>query len=237
MENQTPSLHVTFYNETVLNKKKTAVAGRPIHDDAEYVKIKFPGDNKRVHGAPASECAINHPETGLPWSYKERFPRQYEAFKNEQEYIGEGTPLSEVTFLTKAQVKDYCSLNVHTVETLASLDGTALTSLGMGGREQKNKAIAYLERAEGVATDNKLAEINEALMARIEALEKGLADASETTSVIDGGSVSPFETWDDEQIKTYIQETSGERPKGNPNHKTLVTRADALNKATEEEAA
>ncbi len=234
MENQTPSLHVTFFNESVLDKQQTAQAGRPIHKDVEMVQIKFPGDNKRVHVAPAKECALNHPETGLPWTYKERFPRQYEAFRAEREYIGEGTPLSEVTFLTKAQVKDYRSLNIHTVETLASVEGAALTSLGMGGREQKNKAIAYLKRAEGVATDAKLQALNEELQARIEALEAGQKKQAE---VVEEASTSPFETWDIEQIKTYIQEATGERPKGNPSKKTLLARADELNKMAEEEAA
>jgi hypothetical protein len=49
------------------------------------------------------------------------------------------------------------ALGVNTVEQLASLDGTPLKQLGMGGREMKNQAQAYLDNAAGSADVTNLA--------------------------------------------------------------------------------
>ena len=40
---------------------------------------------------------------------------------------------------------------------------------------------------------------------------------------------SPFEAWDDEDIKNWIKDQTGSRPLGNPAHKTLVAQADKIN--------
>ncbi|ESX44281.1 hypothetical protein X764_03720 [Mesorhizobium sp. LSHC440A00] len=61
------------------------------------------------------------------------------------------------------------ALGVHTVEQLASLDGTPLKQLGMGGRELKNQAQAYLDNAAGSADIVNLA-------AQVAALTQQLAD-------------------------------------------------------------
>lgn len=233
MSDDNPNLHVEFFNEPVLNKRKTAEAGRPIHDDVEHERIKFPGDTKRIHVAPAHEAAINHPETGQPWTYADRFPQHYEAFKSNQEYLGEGTAISELSFLSKSQVLNLKSQNVHTVETLAEVDGAQLNALGMGAREWKTKAIAYLERARGFAADNQLLEENKALTARIAALE---AAASQPVTTPESAS-SPFEDWEDEDIKAWMKDNGGRIPPGTSNHATLVSKADELNKSLAEQAA
>jgi hypothetical protein len=40
---------------------------------------------------------------------------------------------------------------------------------------------------------------------------------------------SPFQDWEAEDLKNWIAEAQGSRPKGNPNHETLVRMADELN--------
>jgi len=223
MSEDNPRLHVTFYTEPVEDKIASEEAGHPVFRDQELVKIKFPADTKRVHVAPADECALRHPETGQPWSYKERFPKHYEAFKSQQEYHGAGTPLSEATFLSKAQVLNLQAKNIYDIETLADMDGAGLKALGMGSRNWKNQAMAYRDRASEAALDNKLMAENQKLLERIEALEAGNQTAPTT------GKKSPFEDWADEDIKVWIKEAAGALPKGQPGHKFLVKRADEIN--------
>ena len=62
-----------------------------------------------------------------------------------------GTPLSELTFLSQGKRLELKALNIHTAEALASLDGGPLKMLGIGGREMKNQAAAYLAKAAGNA--------------------------------------------------------------------------------------
>lgn len=227
MESEAPLLHVEFFTEPHFNQRLTDEAGHAVYEDLEYVRIKFPGDSKRVHVARADECAINHPETGSPWSYMDRFPAHYQAFKDNAEYAGPGTPLSELPFLSKAQVKTMQGQNVHTVETLVALDGSALETLGMGAQGWKQKAQAYLDRAANAAVDNHLMQENAELKERLQRLEAMMADGA--GEQLNSASPSPFQDWDVEQIKTWIKEATGSRPNGNPKHETLVAMADKIN--------
>jgi hypothetical protein len=231
----TPHLHIEFFAEAVQNKARSALEGRPIFEDKEFIRIRFRGDRNRVLVAPANEGAIRHPETNLPWSYKDRFPKHYAAFKAGQAYRGEGTPISELPFLTEAKRAELRALNIHTAESLAGLEGTPLTRLGMGGREMKNQAEAYLAHAASSATDTRFAAENAELRSQIAALQAQFAELAKAQSQPEP-AVSPFQAWDDATLKSWIGEKTGTKPKGNPSHATLVGMADEIN-ATATEAA
>jgi hypothetical protein len=65
--------------------------------------------------------------------------------------------------------------NVHTVEQLANVADGNLTNLGMGARDLREKAIAFLKSAEGSAGVLAVqGQLNEA-MKQIEALKNQLA--------------------------------------------------------------
>ncbi len=84
-------------------------------------------------------------------SYAEAYPEQYRKFKASEQQTVAGTPLSEAPFLTEGKRRELRALNIHSIEALAALDGQNLKTLGMGGRELKNQAVAYLEKAQGSA--------------------------------------------------------------------------------------
>lgn len=130
-------LFVVFFNGAVLNDTKTLEAGRPIHDDVEMVKIIIPGQRDSV-------VAYATPD------YQQRFPKQWAQFKNNKEQIGSGTPLSELTWMTAAQVADLKAMNVHTVEQLAGISDAQAHSF-MGFHALKQRAETYLEAARGNA--------------------------------------------------------------------------------------
>ena len=235
-----PHLHVEFYTDAIENKRKTIDSGRPIFEDVEMVRVKIAGDPKNTFVGPANaECGRDR-ETGEKITYKDRFPEHYRFFADHKGAAVIGTPLTEVPWLTASKAQELKALNIMTVEALAQLDGTLLQRIGIGARELKNQATAWLDKAEGSKVQAHFAaelsardEVIEQLKRDIAALQSGQPvepDEETEPEAEDGlGEDSPFAAWDDEDIKNWIKDNSGARPAGNPGHKTLVAKADALN--------
>lgn len=165
-------LYVQFFKGAVQDKAKSLEEGRPVFTDIEMVKIMVPGDKGNVIERQVRE------------QDKQRFPRQYAAFKNqEQEYI-EGTPLEKWNYLSEAQVLELRHFNVRTVEQLAEMsDGNAQNFVGINKLRQaaqqyvdaakEGAPVAQLQ-AELEKRDSRIAEQDETiqnLLGRIEALE------------------------------------------------------------------
>jgi regulator of replication initiation timing len=114
---------------------------------------------------------------------------------------------------------------------LAQLEGTPLTRLGMGGREMKNQAEAYLKRAKEGALDAKLAAQNAALQAEIEKMREQLANVIERQpkpAAPQEEEPAPREivdmSYDD--LRAFIKEKTGTAVKGRPAKTTLVAMAE-----------
>lgn len=242
MADEKPHLHVEFYSEPQEDPAESRKAGRPIFKDVEMVKIQIAGDPKNNLIAPAHSASHRDRETGLPLTYAMRFPDHYRFFKDnlDQQAAG-GTPISEAPWLAASKREELKALKVYTLEALAQLDGTLLQRLGMGARELKNKAQAWLDAAAGNAAEGRLASLLAARDDEIEALKRQMADfiasqsgkapavTQEPVSEEPDPTASPFNAWADEDIKNWIKDATGSRPAGNPSHKTLVARADEIN--------
>jgi hypothetical protein len=209
-----------FYIHTTKNEAKSREAGRPIYDDMEVVEIRFAGDRNKVSVFPAlAICGEAQDEDGntRKITYAERWADQYKRFKAKSQQIAEGTPVDELPFLTQAKRSELKALSIYTAEALAALDGLPLKNLGQGGRDLKNQAQAYLDRASGSADVTKMA-------SKIQELEQLVAELR--SDKVDGSS--QFASLSADQIKDWIEEKIGERPRGNPSHATLVKRADEI---------
>jgi hypothetical protein len=234
----TRHLHIEFRNVAVENKAKGLKEGRPIYDQQEQIFIRFAGDTKKELVAPAHEKCMRDPETGLWVTYAQVYHRHYEAFRTGLKAVGEGTPIEELPFVDAARRAELKALHIHTAEALSGLEGVNLSRLGMFGRELKEKAKAYIDRAKDSALETRLAAENVALTARIAALEQQLTGAHTPPEPQESAEEqdSVFDGWDDGALKAFIKERSGEAPKGNPARATLVRRAKELF-AVEKEAA
>ncbi|SLN74752.1 hypothetical protein ROJ8625_04095 [Roseivivax jejudonensis] len=179
MDNPDMALGVEFFGKAVQNMRQSKDAGRPIFEDREYVRIRFPADNKRELVAPAHEVHyVTHAKAQM--TYAERFPAAYEAFKKDAEAeLVTGTPLAEMTSLTEAKRAELRAQNVRTVEQLAGLPDSSMRKLGMGSRDLVEAAQAYLKRAEGTS------EVA-ALKARIAELESAQAPVAPAVDQFDG---------------------------------------------------
>lgn len=224
-------LHVEFFMDAVENKAQSAKEGRPIFKDVEMIRIRIAGDPKTMLVAPAHDgSSVRDPNTNQRLTYAQLHAEPYKAFKDGVEYIGSGTPLSELPFITKAKAEELKRLNVHTAEALAGLDGQNLQKLGMHARPLKEQAEAYLAKAAGSADVTKLAGENAELKEQMEVLKAQM-------EVLQGGKPapepdrpeSPFANWADEDIINWITDNGGSKPHHKSNHDTIVAKADELN--------
>lgn len=124
----------------------------------DMVEIRQPGERDVLHRAVTEE-------------HKMRFPRQWAAYQEGREQTVDGTPI-EVLFEGHPEV--LANLRMHgitVVEQLANATETALGRLGMGARQHKAKAEAFLEARGGSHGIRQLQSELEGRDARIAALE------------------------------------------------------------------
>lgn len=202
-EYQDNSLHAFFKAVAVKDEHASKAQGRPIYRDEEYCEIRIPGDRYYQPTMPAH--AMWKRVDGDEITYAMRFARQYNRFKEGQEQIAEGTPLSELTFLTESKRQELRGLKIYTAESLAALEGSHLKTLGAAGNELKAQAKAYLEAANGAGRAAALAAEVEHLKAQVAMLR-------------DGASGDPDEA---EALKSKYAQITGARPRGNPSIENL----------------
>ena len=232
--------------EMEIDERKSKEAGHPVYKEMVLCEIRIPADRNRIMVAPhTAECIVD----GVKTTYAERFAREYQAFVSKTGPTVLGTPLHEGPFISAAKRAELRALSVHTLEALAALEGQQLKNIGMGGRELKEQAKAYLANAQGSAVVTRLASENEQLKdmlaqmrAEIDAMQgKSALGPSQLVKQVDdfGGAEgqepeekpstgSAFEFWEDADIKQFIKKKTGEAPRGNISHASLVVRAEEV---------
>lgn len=134
-QTQRPAIPV-FFVEAVKNTFRSEQEGRPVYDDIEMVKLLIPGDKN------------SSPVKRVDDEDRERYPKQYAAFKAGIEAPTEGTPLAEWPPIQKSQVLEFAYFNIKTVEHLAQIHDGQLQNLPMGSRALREQAKAYLDIAQ-----------------------------------------------------------------------------------------
>jgi hypothetical protein len=214
--------------DPVASKKE----GRPVFKDFVICEVRAAANKMTVWHFPHDEiCGWVETEHGRePESYMMRYSDQYKKFLAGEAQSMSGTPLEELPFLTQSKRMELKALNIYTAEALSMLDGQNLKLLGIGGRELKNQAIAYLDKAAGTADVTKLASDNALMKDTIEQMQKQIA-AMQAGPITSAPTQSAFDEWEDTDLKDHIEKATGQRPRGNPSHSTLVRMADELEQA------
>jgi hypothetical protein len=163
-------LYVEFYVEAIEDQEESVKEGRPIFRDVEMTSIRILGDNKTHVVRPVD---LKGSQTVPPDNV--RWPHQWAAFKNKQIVPQVGTPITEWGPISKSQAMSLKILNIHTVESLAQVSDTNLGNIGMGARDLRDKAIAYLNQAKDGSGLVKLQEENKDLRTKIEALQNQMS--------------------------------------------------------------
>ncbi len=207
-----------FSLHSVQNEQRTKAEKRPVFDDIEVVQI-FLGANKYNAGVfPANEIwkikqgqDANGFDISEPITYAMRFSAQYREFKMGGPQSISGTPLTELVSLSKGKVLELKALNIHTVEGLSILDGANLKMLGPNGREMKNDALAYLEKAANLAplaaVQDELAKRDETIakmQSQIDAMMGSATPVSREAEAPTEQTVTGFATFEDDDLKQWL---------------------------------
>ena len=209
------SLVVPFFKSMAQHDEQASkAAGRPIYRDMEIVEVRIAGDRNFAPTFPAH--AMWRRIDGDEVTYAQRWPKQFERFKENQTQVADGTPLSELPFLTESKRMELRGLKVYTAEALASLDGKNLQALGQNGRTLKNQAEAYLKKAEGTSQ-------TVALVAEVENLKAQLAQMQGAAPMVED---SPADGDQKAALKAQYSELTGQLPRGNQSVETLQKMVD-----------
>jgi hypothetical protein len=138
------NLIVNFYMRAVKNNFKSQESGRPIFDEKEFVRVIIPGDTRSVFDNPVTD------------EHRFRFKEKYARFKEGLTQATSGTPLEIWPQMTVGMVAELKAMQIHTVEQLATLND-ALAQRIMGANDLRRRAQAFLDAAEGDATNSKMA--------------------------------------------------------------------------------
>lgn len=169
------SLFVEFSIEPVKNEARSIEEGREIYEDKEYITIRFAGDKNTVRKTRV--------KPGSDWPH--RFPMQWQAFKNQQVQVQEGTPITEWPLIGKSEAMELKAINIHTVDALAAVTDSNLK--WHGARTLRDKAIYWLANAKDGAGLAKLQAENDDLRTQIEAMKNEIK-ALATQKVAKNGS-------------------------------------------------
>lgn len=205
-----PHLHIEFFADARMDPRASEEAGRPMFRDVEMVRIRFAGDRRREHVAPAHEPFQMERGSGRHMTYAERFRDHYEAFKRDAAAAVTGTPIRMMPGLTPSKLRELEAAAITTVEALAALPDRIIGKMGMGARDLTERARAFLEQADQSAAVSAAQAENADLRERLARLESLMSSPPQ---------VEPFEaddpaSWDDDALRAYLTER-GASPRAN----------------------
>ena len=146
-----------FYKKAVAFRDGTEVDWK----DEIWVKIFNKGDSKNI-----MERAMRNED-------KERWPKHWQAYLNNEEPDIDGTPLAEFPNITPAEREKCKHLKLLSVEDLANYPDGQIQDLGSRGHALQKAAREFLDYKEGTTVKN--------LEARIAELEKMLNESNSTS--------------------------------------------------------
>jgi hypothetical protein len=140
---QQERVYAEFYTHPRRNQAKSLEAGRDIYEDLPYIKIMVPGDKDNIIQRPVRD------------QDKQRFPRQWQAFQNQDTQPMEGTPLAEWSGVTRSMVEEFKHFGIRTVEDLVNMPDSQANKF-MGINALRAKAKAFIQDASYSAPIEKL---------------------------------------------------------------------------------
>lgn len=208
------------------NIPKSETAGHAVMEVKEVVEVRFAGSKNYSPIFPTD--AMWKREGNQTISYAERWPDQYQAFKQGNPQEANGTPLEMLRphGVTPEQLSLCRALRIYSIEALHHLEGPAVKTLGMNANTLKDAARAFMaDRDKGLHAMDEIA----ALKAQIAELQSRstLPPVAEPTPEEVEAAIkaadAAFAALSDDQLKDEIAKLTGTgRPRGTPSRETLV---------------
>lgn len=219
-----------FKHLAPLNEAKSEELGQAVYEPImEVVELQLAGDRNYSPVVPAASMARR--EGNRVITFAELYADQYRAFVMGGDQIAGGTALEELQRygISPAQLSVCRALKIYSIEALHGLDGPALKGLGMSANELKSMARRFMEDRQTSAHVTDGVKDLEAEVSRLRALieaQKGAEQIDEIVAKADAEvATDKYGAMSDEQLKEYIREKVGSRPRGNPSRETLLAMA------------
>lgn len=181
---------IEFYVKYDDMPAKTMAAGTIVRDNFVYIKKTMNLGNaildRRVNDTiewkdgkwKVKKFAEGMVDPTTPVSDIRRYAREWNAFARGNADGASGTPLDFLFKNDPSKVAAYKAFHITTIEQLEACSDANLEQLGMGGREDREKAGRYLEHIRETSKDVALNNKFEVLEAAISAKDKQIADLS-----------------------------------------------------------
>lgn len=212
-----------FRYESIEDINASEREGHLIKKMIQVVEVRFAGSKNYSPVFPVD--AMWKRENGKIITFAERWSDQYRAFLSGADQEAAGTPLEMLKSfgMSDANLSLCRALRIYSIEALHHLEGDSLKTLGMAGNSLKDMARAYMDtRHGGNANTNEI----DSLRAELAALRATLIPTTEPTPAqVDqaiAASDAEFEAMDNQALKAFIKDKTGQTPLGNPSHETLV---------------
>lgn len=173
-------LHVTFGTMAKLMTYKSQIAGYPIFENVDIVKIRFSKDG--VTDEFVTDIPLR-PDGSEHWKrvwYRTRFPKHWEFFQKQMGGEISGTPLTMIE-QDPSILATLAAAKIKTVEKLAMVEGNILQIPGV--QKARAKAEAFISSRDLLAVEMvSREELNKELQeaqAKIEELQKVMAKSRE----------------------------------------------------------
>ena len=121
-----------FYMRAVRNAARSETEGRPVFDEAAYVRVLVPGDRNSVVDRRVEDAD------------RERWPSRWAAFEARRERPA-GTPIEHWPYLTVARAAELKAAEILTVEQVAGADEAALERIGGDAAALAERARQFLQ--------------------------------------------------------------------------------------------
>lgn len=173
-----------FSDEYIKNEFRSETEGTTIYDHFHQITLEYPGNNLNNFSYRF------RPEEAKTSQWPQRFPNQWEAFKNQQEQVPDGTPIELWPPLDKRRVLELKAMKIYTVEQISSLTDITGPNMGMDWRKLRDQAKAFLEPNMALAENAKIKrqledkeEQIELLQRQVSALAKGQGTSMESLTL------------------------------------------------------
>lgn len=145
---------IAFEQRAEEDRTATIEAGRLVSKDVDYVIIRTPGSKDTVEKIATEwldqcdkEARAIPPRYPKEWAAGHR--ENHRRWKEGLEVVPEGFPMRNWAGASAAHVANCARANILTVESLAMANEDALGMIGMGGRQLKERAKAWLDSSKG----------------------------------------------------------------------------------------
>ena len=171
---------IEFEQRAIEDRNASIASGGIIMRDVDYVIVRQVGSKDTVE-KDAVEWLVDLDRLAAngayPGEWVRHFREKYNAFKAGQVEPEMGLPVRHWPSLSKAQAENLIGAGVRTVEDIAAMNEPTMQRVGMGARELKKKAQAYLESRDANKAAEQITALrieNEAKDDRISTLEARL---------------------------------------------------------------